>query len=87
MKRLVSVVFVAVVACIAMTSCRRHYQRVWTMPAVDTLQHDDMEKPKTVDEIFNEPVMDIPEPPQEKDLRKPNSKKDKDELDEYFMSY
>ena len=87
MKRLVSIAFVAAVACLAMTSCRRHYQRMWTMPVVDTLQHDDMEKPKTVDEIFNEPVMDIPEPPQEKDLRKSNSKKDKDELDEYFMSY
>ena len=57
------------------------------MPAVDTLQHDDMEKPQTVDEIFNEPVMDMPEPPQEKDFRKSRSKKDKDELDEYFMSH
>ena len=72
--------------CMVLTGCRRHYQRVWTMPAVDTLQHDDMEKPQTVDEIFDEPVMDIPEPPQEKDFRKSSSKKEKDELNEYFMT-
>lgn len=45
---------------------------------------DDLEGAKSVEEIFDEPVMDIPDPPKEKDMRKRNSKAEQQELEDYF---
>ena len=45
---------------------------------------DDIEGAKTSDEIFNEPVMDFPDPPKEHEMRKRNSKAEQEELEDYF---
>lgn len=45
---------------------------------------DDLEGAKSIDEIFDEPVMDLPDPPEENEMRRRNSQEDRDELDYYF---
>ena len=61
--------------------CHRNYKVVHARPAVDTLSHDDVEKVSDID-VLEEPLIDIPDEPQESDFKSVN-KSDRKEYDKY----
>jgi len=80
MKNIIVCGLIAVV--IALAGCHRNYQVIHTRPAVDTLSHDDVEKISDKDPL-EDPLIDIPEEPQESDFK--NVKKtDRKEYDNFI---
>jgi hypothetical protein len=54
-------------AFVVLAGCRRNYQVVHARPAEDTIAHDDVQKVAEED-VFDEPLVDIPEAPKESDF-------------------
>jgi hypothetical protein len=70
---------------VALTGCRRNYQVIHARPAVDSTMHDDVEKASDED-VFDEPLIDIPDAPQEEDFKRVKSS-DRKEYDEYVKGH
>lgn len=56
-----------IAAAVLLAGCRRNYKVVHARPAEDTIAHDDVEKVAEED-VFDEPLVDIPEAPKESDF-------------------
>ena len=61
--------------------CHRNYKVVHARVPVDTLAHDDIEKVEQPS--FDEPLIDIPDAPQESDFKQVTNK-DRQEYDNYM---
>lgn len=73
MKKQAYTVLLAVSLMLA--SCHRNYKVVYAMPTVDTLAHDDVEKVNdNQQQLLNEPLLEIPDAPQESDYSHVSSK-------------
>lgn len=80
MKNIIVCGLIAVI--IALASCHRNYQVIHTRPAVDTITHDDIEKVADEDPL-KDPLIDIPDAPQESDFKKVHNS-DLKEYDKYI---
>ena len=56
-----------IAAVVLLAGCRRNYKVVHARPAEDTIAHDDVKKVAEED-VFDEPLVDIPEAPKESDF-------------------
>ena len=56
-----------IAAAVLLAGCRRNYKVVHARPAEDTIAHDDVKKVAEED-VFDEPLVDIPEAPKESDF-------------------
>ena len=56
-----------IAAAVLLAGCRRNYQVVHARPVEDTIAHDDVKKVAEED-VFDEPLVDIPEAPKESDF-------------------
>ena len=56
-----------IAAAVLLAGCRRNYKVVHARPAEDTIAHDDVEKVAEED-VYDEPLVDIPEAPKESDF-------------------
>ena len=56
-----------IAAVVLLAGCRRNYKVVHARPAEDTIAHDDVQKVAEED-VFDEPLVDIPEAPKESDF-------------------
>ena len=70
-----------IAAAVLLAGCRRNYKVVHARPAEDTIAHDDVEKVAEED-VYDEPLIDIPDAPQEEDFKRVKSS-DRKEYDEY----
>ena len=66
MKKTVFVIAVAAAVIMTLDGCRRNYKVNYAHVAVDTLQHNDLD---TVENIYEEPLYDVPNEPGEVSVR------------------
>ena len=83
MKKFFGLILVAsALVGFCLTGCRRNYEVVHVRPAEDTLSRDDVEKVE--DQAWDEePLIDIPPAPQEKDITNAGAKARK-EYEDYI---
>ena len=70
-----------IAAVVMLAGCRRNYQVIHARPVADTTTHDDVEKVADED-VYEEPLYDIPDAPDEESLKrmKSSSRKEYDEF-------
>ena len=67
-----SVLLLMLILGLCLTSCHRNYKVIHARPAVDTLAHDDIDRVELPQE--DDPIMDIPDIPDEIDVNNLDSK-------------
>ena len=84
MRRIVYSVMSVVAVAIMLAGCHRNYKVIHARPAIDTLAHNgDESEVGDRESIMDEPLIDIPEAPQESDFDHVTSK-DRKEYDDFM---
>lgn len=80
------VIYIAIAMLIVLTvGCNRDYKAVHVRVPIDTMAHNDMERiqESSIDALMDEPLIDIPDIPQESDFENVSSR-DLKEFDDYM---